>query len=444
MSAKKNHISPSEYLKYLKGELSPGERHSFERELEADPFQKEALEGLEMIDPAAVEEDMLALHATLQKRLKRRRRLTWYGIAATAASLLIVGTVFINIYDFSPKSAEESLLPDESFLTEEPVTQGAVPDQEEINLEQETPEVEKITPQQVKTAPTEIKESPQKEELASPRGEVATQEEVVLHDADEAQAMRLAPEKDEVMAMEAAPEIDELVVMEAAPQASRKKSRAEKAPETLAGQVSGIVVSSEDMEPLPGAIIIVKGTESGMMADMEGRFTLVADQQSQTTVIASFVGMESSEVQLAGGTENRVVLHPDMLMLNEVVVVGRGIQRKANPTAAVQTVDYSEEEEYTLVTGAEPEGGLEAYTMYMEEQIRFPAGDTISKRAVVVLTFSVDADGTVSNILGLRSPGEQFTEVAISLLKEGPAWKPARDENGPTNDEVRMRIVFKR
>lgn len=425
MSAKKNHRSTSEYLKYLKGELSPGERHSFERELEADPFQKEALEGLGMIKPAAAEEDILTLHATLQKRLKRRRRRTWYGVAATAASLLIVGTVFINIYDFSPKSAEESLLPDESFLTEEPVTQGEVPDQKGINLEQETQETEETTPQRVEAAP-------QKEEV------------------EEEKAMPLALEKgeivaDEVITMEAAPEADELVVMEAAPQTSRKKNRAQKeSTPYLEGQVSGIVVSSEDMEPIPGALIIIKGTESGMMADMEGRFTLVADQQSQTTVIASFVGMETDEYQLAGGTDNRVVLQPDMATLDEVVVVGYGIQRKANPTAAVQTVDYSEEEEYTLVTGAGPEGGLEAYTMYMEEQIRFPAGDTISKRAVVVLTFSVDADGTISDIRTLRSPGEQFTKVAISLLKEGPSWKPARDENGPTNDEVRMRIVFKR
>ena len=103
-----------------------------------------------------------------------------------------------------------------------------------------------------------------------------------------------------------------------------------------------------------------------------------------------------------------------------------------------------EEEDYTTTIGAEPEGGFEAYKMYMEEHIRFPAGDTISKREVVVLTFNVGADGTISDILILRSPGDQFTELAISLLKEGPSWKPARDENGNTDDEVRMRIVFKR
>lgn len=437
MSAKKNHRSTREYLMYLKRELSPGERHSFERELEADPFQKEALEGMEMIKPAAAEEDMLTLHTTLQKRLKRRRRVTWYGIAATAASLLIVGTIFVNIYNFNPKSAEESLLPDESFLTEEPATQGAVPDQEEISLEQKALEEEEVAPQKAEVAPertdaapTEVKTAPQKEE------------------EDEEKAMRLAPEKgevvaDEVMAKEAAPEADELVVMEAAPQTSRKKSRAQNASEPyLTGKVSGIVVSSEDMEPLPGARIVVKGSNTGMVTDMEGRFSLVADQQAQTTVIASFVGMESSEVQLAGGTDNRVVLQPDMATLDEVVVLGYAKQREASPAAAVRVVDDSKEEEYAFVIGAEPEGGLEAYTMYMEEQIRFPAGDTISNREIVVLKFRVMKDGTISNTQALRSPGEAFTEEAIRLLLEGPAWKPARSESGVMDDDVRIRIIF--
>ena len=179
-----------------------------------------------------------------------------------------------------------------------------------------------------------------------------------------------------------------------------------------------------------------------MVADMEGRFSLVADQQEQTTVIASYVGMETEEYQLAGGGENRVVMQPDLATLDEVVVIGYDADRSVYATGAVQRIKLEQEE--FKYSGAEPEGGLPAFKMYIEEQIRFPAGDSLIKREIVVLKFNVSREGSISNIQSLRSPGEQFTEEAIRLVTEGPSWKPARNESGVTDDVVRMRIVFKK
>jgi hypothetical protein len=215
------------------------------------------------------------------------------------------------------------------------------------------------------------------------------------------------------------------------------------------GRVSGIVLSAEDMEPLPGASLLVKGSDSGMVADMDGRFAFVTDKQEPSAVIASYVGMETKEYQLAGGVENRLVMQPDPTSLNEVVLIGYDADKSMARAGAVQRVRLDQEElkldqEEITHSGAEPEGGLQAYKMYIEEQIRFPAGDTLSNREVVVLKFRVGRDGTISDIQPLRSPGISFTEEAVRLLQEGPAWKPARDGNGFTDDVVRMRIVFKR
>jgi len=459
MSAKRKHRTTNEYLKYLKGELSPEERYSFDRDLEADPFEMEAMEGMEEFTPGEVEEDLLSLHATLRKRLMRRRRRTIYSIAASVASLLIVGTVFINIYNFNPKSAEESFLNDETFLQEETSGQPETSAQEEESadriileeedMEQEAP-IEEDAPVNIdQAAPEEapVLQEYQVREEPSAQEKVQDQEDdpdrVKATDQVDAQARKEIPvnEEDALRAMKAvsnevvsdeveapAPVAEDVIVMEAQPKRSQKRDRAQKAPSASSiGSVGGIVVSSEDMEPLPGASIMVKGSDSGMVADMDGRFTLVADQPKQTTVIASYVGMETGEYQLAGGTENQVVMQPDMATLNEVVVIG-----------------YDADNEELIYRGAEPEGGLEAIKMYIEEQIRFPAGDTVSKREVVVLKFNVALDGTISHILTLRSPGDSFTEEAIRLLNDGPSWNPAQNESGATEDVVRMRIVFKR
>ena len=449
MSAKRKYRTPNEYLKYLKGELSPEERYTFERDLEADPFEMEAMEGMEQATVGELEEDLLSLHATLQKRLKRRRRRTYYSIAASVASLLIVGTVFLNIYNINPKSDSESIPGDETFLHEETTVQSETPVQKE--------KTEEVVPAQVPVQPDEIipEETPVQEETRVPeqaRNEIVVHEEMAMRAAevvsdevlsDEAGVVAEDMEMVSEKAKAPAPVADEVIVMEAQPKRSRKKGRTQEAPaQYSSGRVSGIVVSSEDMEPLPGASIMVKGSDSGMVADMEGRFTLATDQQAQTTVIASYVGMETGEYQLAGDTENQVVMQPDLATLNEVVVLGYDADKETYATGAVQTLKLDKEE--SKYSGAEPEGGLETFKMYIEEQIRFPSGYTNSKREVVVLKFNVALDGSISRIITLRSPGGPFTEEVIRLLDEGPSWNPAKDESGATEDEVRMRIVFKR
>ena len=106
MTAKKPN-SAKDFLDYLKGEAASGDRHELERSLQSDPFEAEAMEGLESLEAGQAEEDLLALHGRLRRRLSRRKRIGWYSVAATIASILIVGTIFLQIYDFNPPSEQE-------------------------------------------------------------------------------------------------------------------------------------------------------------------------------------------------------------------------------------------------------------------------------------------------------------------------------------------------
>lgn len=230
----------------------------------------------------------------------------------------------------------------------------------------------------------------------------------------------------------------------AQPAETRQKAISNEADKRIAGgEVSGMVLSGEDMQPLPGAAVVLKGSNLGVVTDMEGRFTLPLEDDSNRTVVASFVGMEPGEYQVNQGRENNLVMQPDATTLDELLVVGQGLQPAGQPAGAFSAVKLRDEPTGTSGV-AMPSGGYESYKIYIGEQLRFPEMETAPDRVVVILGFRVTATGEIRDIVPLRSFGEAFTREAVRLVEEGPSWKPARDENGPTEEFVRLRIVFKK
>lgn len=99
-------------------------------------------------------------------------------------------------------------------------------------------------------------------------------------------------------------------------------------------QVSGNVTSSEDGLPLPGVTILVKGTTTGTVTNLEGNFVISVDPES-TILVFSFVGMKKQEHPLNGQTIINIVMDPDNLGLEEVLVVGYGSQIKASISGSI-------------------------------------------------------------------------------------------------------------
>ena len=98
--------------------------------------------------------------------------------------------------------------------------------------------------------------------------------------------------------------------------------------------VSGVVVDSQG-EPVIGASVVEKGTTNGIVTNIDGKFTISV--KAGATLQISFVGYKTQEVKAAKSV--KVVLKEDNELLDEVVVVGYGTQKKANLTGAVSTVD---------------------------------------------------------------------------------------------------------
>jgi len=93
--------------------------------------------------------------------------------------------------------------------------------------------------------------------------------------------------------------------------------------------ITGTVTSSVQGEgAIPGVTVTVKGTTVGAITDVNGKFSVTAPQNA-TTLVFSYIGMKRQEVQIGGRKVIDVIMEPDLLGLNEVVVTAFGIKRQA-------------------------------------------------------------------------------------------------------------------
>ncbi|WP_394345359.1 SusC/RagA family TonB-linked outer membrane protein [Algoriphagus zhangzhouensis] len=106
-------------------------------------------------------------------------------------------------------------------------------------------------------------------------------------------------------------------------------------------EVSGVVISGEDNFPLPGVSILVKGTTTGTVTDVDGNFNITVNSDNPVLVF-SFIGFMTQEVEVGARTTLDITLAPDTKSLEEVVVVGYGEQKKETITGSVATVKGKE------------------------------------------------------------------------------------------------------
>jgi TonB-linked SusC/RagA family outer membrane protein len=105
--------------------------------------------------------------------------------------------------------------------------------------------------------------------------------------------------------------------------------------------ITGTVTNKTDKQPIPGASIQVKGTNSGTQTDGSGKFSINIKNTSGTLVVSA-VGFETAEITTAGKSVVNFSLSPSSTNLNEVVVTGYSSQRKKDITGAVSVVKVAD------------------------------------------------------------------------------------------------------
>lgn len=90
--------------------------------------------------------------------------------------------------------------------------------------------------------------------------------------------------------------------------------------------VKGIVTGAEDGLTIPGVSVVEKGTTNGTTTDFDGNYQIKVN--TDAILVFSYIGMKTFEMAVGTQTEINVALETDNFAMDEVVVVGYGVQKK--------------------------------------------------------------------------------------------------------------------
>ena len=105
-------------------------------------------------------------------------------------------------------------------------------------------------------------------------------------------------------------------------------------------EIKGTVKDANGL-PLPGVTVLLKGTTVGTVTDADGGFRLAVPVDSKT-IVFSFVGMKTQEVDLTGKTSFNLVMEEETVGIEEVIAVGYGTQKKVTSTGSIASVTNKE------------------------------------------------------------------------------------------------------
>ncbi len=134
------------------------------------------------------------------------------------------------------------------------------------------------------------------------------------------------------------------------------------------GKVTGL-----NGEPIPGVTIIIKGTSTGTITDMNGTFT-IGNVSPDAVLTISFVGMRTQEITVGNQSEFQVIMEEESIGLDEVVAIGYGSMKKSDLTGSVASVSSDRLLEQPSITPVEALAGKVAGVSVFNGSGR-PGGD---------------------------------------------------------------------
>ena len=359
---------------YIQGLRKGKEAHRLEKESMKDPFLADAIDGYNQVE-GNHEHRIEQLRIQISARSTKKRNT--YAIIWSVAACLVIG-FGISSYFLFPKETPEPVIP-------------IIP-QKEIAL----------VPTKTKTdstpiSPVSMKQADKKDIIAKSR--------TTISKPPSAPITTMPMEEETSDQMVAATDEEVIMTTGASDPESVKKMRIAKMAVIPTNDIIKGKVTDQKGEPLIGASVMYKGTNIGTVTDVNGEFSLLKKAENKQ-LTAQYIGYDPVEVPVDTSRTMLIAMNEDQKGLSEVVVVGHGVNKKANKDNTPQPVD-----------------GKRKYLKYLKKNLVRPTDETCAQvKGKVVLTFLVNRDGRPFHIKVKKSLCESSDKEAIRLVQEGPDW----------------------
>jgi hypothetical protein len=395
-----------DFLRYRSDEMTGKEKNSFEKELQKDPFADEAAEGFSLLSPEELSKDMTRLQKGISKRTLHRSRFIGYRIAASVAVLMMISSVFIIV---------------EKNKSKKPLSNIAV--NTEVVRNTETKPVTVPLKDNASEIISEFKNEPKAEQGINERSKAV----------DRAEKM----ERSGVKTNDVIPGDKKIVEKEFDVDEQESKPLAALADKGIAGinnnsTKKAKVLKAEDKMNAYKAVssmqVSSKEVVSGLSRNLSDSFPDSVNQMVATEYFSlkSEKSMEKTDSLLNEKT------NPADISSSEIVVAGYG-EAKSDLKDGATGSGYQP---------PQPLNGKSAFDKYIQENLRRPDSATAGQRVVVIVSFLVRLNGFPDSINIIKSPGKEFSDEAIRVIKSGPLWKPAVKSGNLIEDKVNIRIIF--
>jgi len=442
-----NNLTPELITRYYEGSLSNEEMHQVEKLMLESDFDSDAMEGFENIPADEWKKDLHKLNKRLDEKVDKTDGRDVFFYLKIAASILLVAVSFFLIIEYLEPTDNQITQAEDELEVKPEVNKEKSILLEEADSTVETPLTDSIQTKEFLESPDLIAENNIKETIAE-EDISQTNSKDVMESMDRITLNEVVPDEESLEDDPAPTTIrkehafegraagvhteEESLTRDNVSRSRTKKLASKtqhvKSKSALDSEIQGKVISAEDGEPLPGINVAVKGTATGTVTDEDGSYNISIPQGTDSTLVFSFVGLASNQVDASGMKILNVEMESDVRALSEVVVVGYGASSEEDNTA-------------NTYEKAKPNIDMSAYKEYIEQNIQYPEGKTEKGR--VVVKFKVNADGSLSDFELQRSLGDDFDREAIRLIKEGPDWIPAKKNGETVEDTVQLKIPFK-
>jgi hypothetical protein len=384
--------------KYLNGELDARAMHQLERQAQDDPFLAEALEGY-AASATHQQANLADLKARLNTRITKKEKAPvplWRYLSVAATVLVVAGLGWLWL---APKGEE--------------------PKKQQAALLKKIPDIAKGPRLSPAMLPKENRVAPVQNEIKQTNTASQTVDRIALsikhrpvrvsHRNATAGASLNKPITDSTTK----PTVSEMLANRAQSLDITTIAVTQFHKEQKEGKIAGTITDAEG-RAIPGARIIVKGTNTKVLSNSKGEFFLPigADKDSVT-------------VQMMGYDTKK-------LLVNGTGKLDIKLDEATNALAGVEVTHKMRPPD---IHDAQPQLGWKAYKAYLHEKAVMPNGET----GKVKLKFLVDTEGHISNIRVIRGRSDTMNQKAIALVVNGPEWYGDSDSK---LKEVKLKIKF--